>query len=342
MKAVVFHEHGGAEVLDYADINTPEPGYGEVQVEIKAAAMNRLDIWVRNGWPGIKLAYPHILGADGAGIVSAVGKGVAGLNVGDHVVLDGTLSCHVCENCLAGKNNMCLQGGILGEHFPGTYAQYIVVPEQNALKMPDDFAFEEAAAASLVFLTAWHSMITRGNLRPAESVLVVGAGGGVNTASIQIARLTGAKVYVVGSSEEKLQKARDLGADFVINRNEEDWGKAIFKLTNRRGVDMVVDNVGEATWPTSLRALARGGRMLVVGGTSGYNAHAAVNYVFAKHLSIIGSTMAPPEDFRTVMNLIFAGKLKAVVDRQLPLSDAADAHRLMEKDDVFGKLILVP
>lgn len=342
MKAILLHEHGGPEVLTYGDFETPEPGYGEVQVQIKAAAMNRLDIWVRNGWPGLKLEYPHILGADGAGIVSATGGGVTQVTVGDRVVINGTLSCGRCEDCLAGRDNLCRRGGILGEDRRGTYAEYVVVPERNVLTLPEHISFEEAAAASLVFMTAWHSLITRGNLKPGESVLIVGAGGGVNTASIQIARLAGATVYVVGSTDEKLAKAQELGADFVINRSTEDWGKAIYRMTDKRGVDVVVDNVGKATWPTSLRALARGGRLLTVGGTSGYDAQVGVNYVFGKHLSIIGSTMAPHADFRTVMNLIFEGKLRAVIDRVMPMEEIAAACELLESGAVFGKLVLTP
>ena len=342
MRAILLHEHGGPEVLTYGDFETPEPGYGEVQVQIKAAAMNRLDIWVRNGWPGLKLEYPHILGADGAGIVSATGGGVTQVTVGDRVVINGTLSCGRCEDCLAGRDNLCRRGGILGEDRRGTYAEYVVVPERNVLTLPEHISFEEAAAASLVFMTAWHSLITRGNLKPGESVLIVGAGGGVNTASIQIARLAGATVYVVGSTDEKLTKAQELGADFVINRSTEDWGKAIYRMTDKRGVDVVVDNVGKATWPTSLRALARGGRLLTVGGTSGYDAQVGVNYVFGKHLSIIGSTMAPHADFRTVMNLIFEGKLRAVIDRVMPMEEIAAACELLESGAVFGKLVLTP
>jgi NADPH:quinone reductase-like Zn-dependent oxidoreductase len=313
-----------------------------VQVNIQAAALNRLDIFVRNGWPGIKLEYPHIPGADGAGVISAVGAGISEVAVGDRVVINGTMSCGKCEFCLAGKENMCLRGGILGEDMRGTYAEYVVVPENNVLKLPDDIPVEAAAAGSLVFLTAWHSLITRGGLRPGESVLIVGAGGGVNTASIQIAKLVSATVYVVGSSDQKLDQARALGADFLINRSEEDWGKAIFKLTNRRGVDVVVDNVGGPTWATSIRALARGGRLLVVGGTAGYTAETPVNYIFRKHVSILGSTMAPPGDFRDVMELIFAGRLQPVVDSVRPLAEAAEAQKLLDSGEVFGKLVLRP
>jgi NADPH:quinone reductase-like Zn-dependent oxidoreductase len=342
MKAVLLPEHGGSEVLTYGDIDTPEPDYGEVQVQIKAAALNRLDIWVRDGWPGIKLEYPHIPGADGAGVVSAVGAGVTSVAVGDRVVINGTLSCGVCDHCLAGKDNLCRKGSVLGENRRGTFAEYIVLPERNLLHVPDGFPFEEAAAASLVFLTAWHSLITRGNLRPGETVLIVGAGGGVNTASIQIAKLAGATVYVVGSTGEKLAQAKELGADVLINRSEEDWGKATYRLTGKRGVDVIVDNVGQATWPTSLRTLARGGRMLVVGNTSGYDIQVDSRFVFGKHLSIIGSTMSPIADFKTVMQLVFEGKLKAVIHQVMALKEARAAFDLLEQGDVFGKLVLIP
>lgn len=343
MKAIYFHEHGGPEVLSYGDVETPQPGYGEAQVQIKAAALNRLDIFVRNGWPGIKLTYPHIPGADGAGVVSAVGEGVTGFTVGDRVVINGTISCGECEYCLAGQDNYCRKGSVLGEHRHGTFAEYITLPTRSLTHLPDTLPFEDAAAASLVYMTAWHSLITRGNLRPGESVLIIGAGGGVNTASIQIAKLAGAIVYVVGSTEEKLAKAGELGADFLVNRSEEeDWGRAVYKLTGKRGVDVVVDNVGQATWSASLRALRPGGRMLVVGGSSGYKAQAGVNYIFARHLSIIGSTMAPQADFHTVMELLFASKLKAVIDRVMPLADGAQAFEQMERGDVIGKLVLKP
>ncbi len=343
MKAILLYEHGGPEVLQYAEFDTPQPGYGEVQIALRAIAMNRLDIWTRNGWPGIRLEYPHILGADGAGVVSAVGPGVTAVSVGDRVAINPTISPDpLDENVLAGRDNMARRGGILGEDSRGTYAEYVVVPQQNLLKLPEGFPFEEAAAASLVFITAWHSLITRGGLRPGETVLIVGAGGGVNTASIQIARLAGATVYVVGSSDEKLERAAALGAHHLINRTREDWSRAVYEMTGRRGVDVVVDNVGAATWESSIRALARGGRMLVVGGTSGYNARVGVNYIFRKHISIIGSTMGTHADYRAVMGLLFEGKLKAIVGDMLPLKEVQAAHRRFEAGDFFGKLVLIP
>lgn len=342
MKAVVFYQHGGPEVLQYADRPEPEPQTGEVLVALKAAAMNRLDIWVRNGWPGIKLDYPHILGADGAGVVEAVGAGVTQFVPGDRVVLNGTLSDGTCEFCVRGEDNLCPRYGILGEHRPGTYVEYLAVPERNLMRIPNGFPFEQAAAASLVFLTAWHSLITRGGLRAGESVLIVGAGGGVNTASIQIAKFAGARVFVVGSSAEKCARASELGADVTIDRSKEDWPKAVFNLTQRRGVDVVVDNVGAATMFGSLRAVRKGGRVLTVGNTSGPKFEFDNRYMFGKHITLIGSTMSNRADFSAAMQLVFQGRFSAPIDSAFPLADARAAHERMERGDVFGKIVLIP
>ena len=341
MKAILLHEHGGPDKLTLGEIDTPQPGPGEVQVNLKAAALNRLDVWTRNGYPGLKIRYPYILGGDGAGVVTVVAPDVTEFKPGDRVVINGTLSCGQCDMCLAGKDNLCRNGGVLGEtSVLGTYAEYIVLPARNLLHLPDHISFEEAAAASLVYLTAYHSLFTKGHLEPGEPVLVIGAGGGVNTAYTQLAHLIGATVYVVASTPEKLVQAREIGADHTINRTTEDWGKAIFTMTDRKGVDVVVDNVGQETWPTSLRALARGGRMLVVGNTSGYHTHIDSRYIFGKHLSIIGSSMGTQTDFRRVMRLVFEGKVKPVIGAILPLDQASAAHEMLEKGDVFGKIVL--
>lgn len=343
MKAILLHEHGGPDKLVYGEIDAPQPGRGEVQVSLRAAALNRLDLWTRNGYPSLKIQYPYILGADGAGVVSAVGEGVSSFREGDHVVINATLSCGECDMCLAGKDNLCRRGGVLGEtEVRGTYADSIVLPERQFLKIPDHISFDQAAAASLVFLTAYHSLYTKGNLQPGETVLVIGAGGGANTAYIQLAKLIGATVYVVGSTHEKLEEARRIGADYTINRQNDDWGKAIFQMTERRGVDVVVDNVGQATWPTSLRALTRGGRMLVVGNTSGYDVQLDSRYIFGKHISIIGSSMGTQSDFRRVMHLVFTGKLKPVIGATLPLEEASKAQQMLEEGSVFGKIVLQP
>ncbi len=343
MKAVVFYEHGGLEQVQYCDIPEPQIGPHEVLVEIKAAALNRLDLWVLEGWPGLKLKFPHVMGSDGAGVVAALDSAVTGFAVGDRVAINPTLCDPNDPFARAGKDNLCANFAILGEHVDGFYAQYTAVPARNLFKMPDQATFEDSAAASLVFVTAWHSLITRGNLQPGESVLIVGAGGGVNTASIQIAKLAGAgPIYVVGSSEEKLELARELGADILINRNTEDWGRAIFKLTARQGVDVVVDNVGAATYFKSLRALKRGGRLLTVGNTSGPKFEFDNRLMFGKQLTIIGSSMGTSTDYVNVMAQVWNGRLRPIIDAVYPLSEGIAALRRLEQGDVRGKLVLQP
>jgi len=340
MKAVLFHKHGGPEVLEYTDFPTPQPGPGKALVKLKAAALNRLDLWVRNGMPGLKLELPHIPGADGAGEIVALGEGVSRWKTGDLVVINANLSCGVCEYCQAGLDNRCRSWQLLGEHIRGTFAEYIALPQQNLYPIPPGFAVAEAAAAALVYQTAWHSLVTRGGLRPGESVLVVGASGGVNSACIQIARLAGATVYVVGAGAEKVALAESLGAHFVIDRLKDDnWSKTIFNLTDRRGVDVVVDNVG-TTFPLSFRAASKGGRILTVGNTGGAQFEIDNRFIFRKHLAIIGSTMAPRRDFSTVMDLVYTGKLKPAIDRIFPLAEAKAALERLEKGEQMGKIVL--
>lgn len=340
MKAVFIREHGGLSALEYGDLPTPSPGPGEVLVRLQAAALNRLDLWVREGWPGIRIEYPFIMGADGAGQVAAVGDGVTEWKPGTPVVLNANLGDGTCDFCLAGLENQCLNWGLLGETKSGTYAEYVAVPGRNLLEMPESFDPHQAASAGLVFHTAWHSLITRGKLLPGETVLVVGASGGVNTASIQIAKLAGARVVVVGSSAEKLALAEDLGADALIDRSkEENWSRAVYKLTNRLGVDVVVDNVG-TTYYQSFRAARKGGRILTVGNTGAPKFEIDNRYIFGKHLSIIGSSMGTLMDFKTVMGLVFEGKLKAVVDQSFPLAQAREAQERLESGDQLGKVTL--
>ncbi len=341
MRAVLLHEHGPAETLHVVDdFPVPEPSPGEVRVRIVAAALNYLDIWVRDGWPGIRLDYPHIPGADGSGVVDALGAGVSGWRIGDRVAIDPTLEWGG-QPVRETPDKKLPRFQLLGEHVRGTNAEYLCVPARNLLHLPDHITHAEAAAASLVFVTAWHSLITRGRLRTGESVLIVGAGGGVNTASIQIAKLAGCTVYVVGSTDEKLQQAKALGADVLIPRDiAGGWSRAVYQFTARRGVDVVVDNVGAATFNDSLRAAARGGRILTVGNTSGAQVEIDNRYLFGKHLSLLGSTMGPHEDYVTVMQLIFRGTLKAVIDRHYPLEQVQAAHRALESGQHFGKIVL--
>lgn len=341
MRAALIREHGDLEKVEIAALPVPEPGPGEVRLRVRAAALNYLDIWVRNGWPGIKLSYPHILGADAAGTIDALGEGVQDWEIGARVAVDPTISCGECEFCRAGWENRCVRFRLMGEHVSGTFAEYITVPARNLIALPEHVSFAEAAAASLVFVTAWHSLITRANLRPGELVLIIGAGGGVNTASLQIAKLTGCTVYVVGSSEDKLAKAQALGADATILRDVEGgWSRAVYQLTAKRGVDVVVDNVGAPTYNDSLRALARGGRLVTVGNTGGAKVEIDNRLIFGKHLSILGSTMGPHRDYVRVMRLLFKGKLKAVIDATYPLDEVRTAMARMEAGDLFGKAVL--
>jgi NADPH:quinone reductase-like Zn-dependent oxidoreductase len=340
MKAILFHQHGGPDVLKYADFPIPEPGPGEVLIKLEAAALNRMDLWVRNGWPGIKLQYPHILGADGAGTIAALGEGVTQWQVGDRVVINANLGCAECDFCLAGQDNRCQSWHLLGETVSGTYAEYVSVPTRQLYPLPKDAKAHQAAAAGLVFHTAWHSLITRGGLKAGENVLIVGASGGVNTASIQIAKYAGATVYVVGANPQKLAIADFLGADYLIDRSEDpNWAKRIYTLTEKRGVDVVVDNVG-TTFPMSFRAARKGGRILTVGNTGGPQFEIDNRFVFAKHLSIIGSTMGTLQDFATVMELVLAGKLKVAVDRAYHLEETSAAHERLESGQQLGKITL--
>ncbi|MCP4423377.1 MAG: zinc-binding dehydrogenase [Chloroflexi bacterium] len=341
MKAIVFHQHGDLGQVEFTDVPRPKIGPNELLLQVKAAAYNRLDLWVLAGWPGLNLKLPHVMGSDGAGIIAEVGANVTGFAVGDRVAANPTVSCGQCVYCLGGRDNMCDRFAILGEHLDGFAAEYTAVPARNLVKMPKTAKFEDAAAASLVYVTAWHSLITLGGLQAGESALIVGAGGGVNTAAIQIAKLVGAgPIYVVGSSKEKLALARELGADVTINRHEENWGKVIFKATNRQGVDIVVDNVGAATYFASLRALKKGGRLLTVGNTSGPKFEIDNRLIFGKHLRIIGSTMGPIQDYRAVMELVFNGRLRPVIDTVYPLEEGVTALRRLADGDVRGKLVL--
>lgn len=343
MKALLLQDHGDLSNVSYGEIARPEPGSGEVLLQVKAAALNGIDLWVIEGWPSLRLQFPHVIGSDGAGFVVEVGASVDSFRPGDRVAVNPSLWCGNCEYCLAGRENQCRQFSVIGEHVPGFFAQYVTVPARNLIHVPDDVSFETAAAASLVFVTAWHSLIEAGRLRAGEDVLVVGAAGGVNTAAIQIAKLAGArKIYVVGSSDEKLALAKSLGANVLINRREENWSKAVYRQSAKRGVDVVVDNVGAATYHDSLRALRKGGRLLTVGNSSGPQFEFDNRYMFGKHLSIVGSTMGTQRDYERVMGLVFSGRLQAVIDKVLPLRQGVEALRRLEQGQVQGKLLLVP
>jgi NADPH:quinone reductase-like Zn-dependent oxidoreductase len=339
MKATFFAAHGGPDVLRYSDLPDPTPQPGWVIVRVRNAALNHADLFVRAGWPGLKLALPHILGADGAGEIAAVAEDVTKWKLGQRVVINASVCLEEDEFTRSGRENLCKHWELLGETLPGTYAEYVAVPAGNLLEVPADFPFDKAAAAALVYLTAWHSLVKRGSLQKGETLLIVGASGGVNTACIQIGKYLGAQVIVVGSDAQKLILAESLGADQLIDRSKDDWSKAVYMLNNKRGVDVVVDNVG-STFPMSMRALRKGGRLLTVGNTGAPKFEIDNRYIFSKHLSILGSTMGTYADFTEVMALIFAGKLQPVIDRAFPLRDARAAHERMEAGGQMGKIIL--
>jgi len=342
MKALYFNEHGELDVIQYGDVGDPTPNPGQVLVRVRACAVNHLDIWVRRGWPGLKLEMPHWCGADIAGEIVQLGEGVAGWEVGRRVVVDPGINTFEDEYTRRGEVTVSPGYHILGEQMPGGAAEAIAVPAQNLLAIPDELDFPPAAAPLLVGITAWRMLIHRAKLRAGESVLMVGAGGGANTMAMQIAKLAGAKVYVVAGNKEKGERALELGADVVVDRSKADWGREVLHLTGGRGVDVVVDNVGKATIQTSMKVAARGGRIVIIGNTSGPQAEIDIRYIFGKQISLIGSTMGTHQDFRDVTSLLWSGKLKPVVDRVMPLSEGREAYRMMEKGEQFGKIVLVP
>jgi NADPH:quinone reductase-like Zn-dependent oxidoreductase len=343
VKALCFHEHGDLDVLQYDDVPDPEPGPGEVLVRVRACALNHLDIWIRRGWPGLRLEMPHWTGADVAGEVAGLGEGVTGWEVGQRVVVDPGITSREDEFTRRGEHSLSPGYTILGEHIRGGQAEYVAVPADNLMSIPDGWEYPQAAAPLLVSLTAWRMLIHRAGLRPGESVLVIGAGGGVNSMAVQIAKLAGATVYALTSTERKMERARELGADVVLNyREDPSWSKTLYKMTDQRGVDVVVDNVGQATLTQSMRAVARGGRIVIVGNTSGPKTEIDIRFIFGKQISIIGSTMGTHQDFQDVMALVWTGKLKTVVDRVIPLSEGRVAFEEMERGEQFGKIVLTP
>lgn len=339
MKAIRFHEFGGPEVLRYEDAPEPKPGPGEVLIALRAAALNHLDLFVRNG--GVpKTPLPHIGGADGAGVVAASGPGATRYATGTRIFFDPGLSDGTCDYCARGEHSLCDRWEILGEHRDGTFAQAVVVPEVNLRPIPEGMSFEEAAAFPLVFLTAWRMVIGKARVRPGETALILGIGGGVALAALQIAKHAGARVLVTSSSDAKLDRARQLGADVLINHKTSDFSKEVWTLTDKRGVDVVIDDVGAATWPGSIRALAKGGRLVTCGATSGPKPDEDIRRIFAKQLTIYGSTMGTRHDWEQVTRLLAAGTLKPVIDTTFPLEQAAAAQQRMERAEQFGKLVL--
>src|SRR5437588_2218435 len=322
MKAVIFDQHGGPEVLKFAEVPDPVIKANEVLIEVRACALNHLDVWTRNGLPGIKTPLPHILGNDIAGVVHEVGELVTWAKPGDEVMVQPGVSCGHCAECLAGRDNMCDEYDIIGYRRNGSNAELIAVPGVNLIPKPKNLIWPEAAVLPLVTLTAWHMLVARADVQPGEDVLVHAAGSGVGSIGIQIAKLRGARVITTASSDEKLRKARELGADETINYTRDDWPKEVKRLTNGRGVDVVFEHTGAATWPGSILSLKKGGRLVTCGSTSGFDARTDLRHVFYRHLTILGSMMGSKADLLTAMEFIESGQIHAMVDRALQLAEA--------------------
>jgi NADPH:quinone reductase-like Zn-dependent oxidoreductase len=340
VKAIQFQQHGGPEVLKYVEVTDPAIRPGEVLVRVRACALNRLDLWVRQGLPNVPIPLPHIPGSDVAGEIAQVGSGVNTVRAGQKVVLVPGVTCGKCAACLAGLDNRCRQFTNLGYMVDGGCAEFVRVPEVNCLPYPQNLSFEQAAAVPLVFQTAWHMLVARAELQPGEDVLILGAGSGVGVAAIQIAKFFGAQVIATASSDEKLVKARELGADHTINHKSQKIRDEVRRITGKRGVDVVFEHVGTVTWDDSLASLAASGRLVTCGATTGYDAKVDLRFLFTRQLSLLGSYMGTKNDLRTVMKLVAGGRLKPVVDRVFPLAEAAAAHAYLESGAQFGKVVL--
>jgi NADPH:quinone reductase-like Zn-dependent oxidoreductase len=342
MKAVVFNEHGSVDKLVYTDFAEPEISPSEVLVKVNACGINHLDIWVREGMPGITIPLPHILGCEITGEIAGVGSAVKGLSAGQRVLIAPGISCGRCEYCLSSNDSLCHEFRIMGFQVDGGYAEYAKTPAENIIPISERLSFEEGAAVPLVFLTAWNMLKTRGGLATGETVLIHAAGSGIGSAAIQIARLSGAEVITTVGNDEKLEKAKELGADHVINYSKEDFANKVNEFTDGRGVDLVFEHIGPETWEKSLSCLKRGGRIVTCGATSGPTVSFDLRFLFARQLSISGCYMGSRKELMDVLRLIESGRLKPVVDSVFPLADAAAAQTKMLDRKQFGKIVLVP
>jgi len=341
VRAAIFEEHGGPEVIRVGEVPDPEPGPGEVRIRVRASSLNHLDLWVRRGLP-IRIPMPHIGGSDMAGEIDAIGPGVSGVGSGTRVVVDPSLDWEWYEGVRGGPGLPGPSFRVMGEHTQGGFAEYAVVPSANLVQLPEDVSFEAGAAAGLVSVTAWRGLIVRGRLRPGERVLITGASGGVSTMAVQIARRAGAEVFAVTSGPENAARVQELGAHVVVDRLKGDLGSLLKEATGRRGVDLVLDSVGEGVWEPLLKCLGPGGRLVTYGATTGHRAVTDLRRVYWKQLSILGTTMGSPSEFRSAMELVFRGDVAPVVARTFSLDDTREAHRLLEEGDVFGKLVVTP
>ena len=343
MKALAFNEFGGPDKLKLQDVPDPTIKPNEVLVKVRACALNHLDLFVREGIPALKTPLPFWTGCDIAGEVAEVGAGAQGVKVGDRVAVNPNLTCGRCEFCAQGEDSLCVKYGILGEHVPGGLAEYVAVRADNVLPLPARVSFEEAASFILTNMTAWRMVVTQGQVRAGQDVLIIGVGGGVSSTAVQIARLCGARVIVTSSDDAKLEKAKALGAEVGINyKKNPGWAKDVFEASGKRGVDVVIENVGAATWKDSIRSLKGGGRLVTCGATSGNVGETLIPLVFWKQVHIIGSTMANRKEFNDVMGQFFAGRLKAIIDEVVPLKDGAAAQQRLAEGKQFGKIVLTP
>lgn len=342
MKAVVFHQHGDLDRLQYVDFPEPKIGHDEVLVRVRGCGLNHLDLWTRQGLPGVQIPLPHILGCEVTGEVAQWGRDVNGFKRGESVLVSPGLHCSRCEFCLRGEDSLCLEYKIMGFQVNGGYAQYAKAEARHLIRVSNRLSFEEWAAVPLVFLTAWHMLITRAKLQAGETVLVHAAGSGIGSAAIQIAKVTGASVIATAGSEEKLKKAKKLGADELINYRARDFSKEAKRLTGDRGVDVVFEHIGPETWKGSLASLAKGGRLVTCGATSGPTAEIDLRFLFMKQLSVLGSYMGSRHELLKVLQLFEQGKLEPVVDSVFPLKEAREAQKRMLDRKQFGKIVLKP
>jgi NADPH:quinone reductase-like Zn-dependent oxidoreductase len=340
MRAIRFHEFGGPEVLRLEYIPEPVLREDQVLIQVKACALNHLDLWVRKGLPGVK--FPHINGSDVSGVIARVGSYIPDLKVGTRVLLAPMSFCGHCEHCVNGRQNMCREFTALGYLNDGGNAEFIAVPRVNVIPIPESLTYDEAASVPLVFLTAWHMLVGRAGIRPGQYVLILGGGSGVGSAAIQIAKMLGATVIATAGDENKLEQSRELGADYLIHHHQQKIADEVRKITNKAGVDIVFEHVGQATWEDSVRSLKPGGVLVTCGATTGFDAKFDIRVLFSRQLSFLGSYMGTMGDLHEVLKHVFSGRLKPVVDRSFPLSEARAAHEYLEAGKQFGKVILNP
>jgi NADPH:quinone reductase-like Zn-dependent oxidoreductase len=340
MKALAFNEFGGPDKLRLQDVPDPSLRPADILVRVRACALNHLDLFVREGIPALKTPLPFWTGCDIAGDIVEVGSAVTGVKAGDRVAVNPNLTCGRCEFCMQGEDSLCVRYGILGEHAPGGLAELVAVRGDHVLVLPPHVSYEDAASFILTNMTAWRMVVTQGQVRAGQDVLILGVGGGVSSTAVQIAKLCGARVIVTSSSDAKLERARQLGADIGINYAREDWAKSVWEKTARRGADVVIENVGAQTWRQSLRSVAKGGRLITCGATTGPMGETDIRIVFWNQIHIIGSTMANRKEFHDVMRLFFEGRLRAIVDEVVPLAEGAAAQQRLAEGRQFGKIVL--